>query len=78
MAITEELVKDCPLVVIMTDAQAILEAVKNDKISSLCRQIQSLAHCKHLVSQWITVHCEIPVNEKADELAKPGGNGAAK
>ena len=67
-------------IVIFTDSQSVLQAIENqsvrdEAIKSLSKKISNTLQekfCRCLILQWIPSHCEIPGNDKADNLAKIG------
>ena len=67
--------KEFHQVVFLSDALSVLRAYQNNKLPSLTRALQQVAHSRRVVLQWIPAHCGIPGNEQADRLAKEGAGG---
>jgi ribonuclease HI len=64
---------DCQQVVIFTDALSVLQALKGGKLPHLRNELSKVAIIKQTMLQWVPSHCGVPGNEKADKLAKKGG-----
>ena len=62
--------------VILTDSKAALQSLisntPDQPTHQLLKDLQLLPHECIVVLLWITAHCGIPVNERADRLAKSG------
>ncbi|BFY97175.1 hypothetical protein BsWGS_00215 [Bradybaena similaris] len=64
---------DCSQVVIFTDALAVLQALKSGKLSHLRSVLDKVSERYKVTLQWVPSHCGVPGNERADSLAKKGG-----
>ena len=63
-------------VVIFSDAQSVLSALKDSRrkeMNELASTLADIATQVYLALQWIPAHCGIHGNETADRLAKGGG-----
>ena len=62
--------------VILTDSKAALQSLTSNtpdlQIHQLLKDVQLLPHECTVVLRWISAHCGIPGNERADRLAKSG------
>ncbi|BFZ07875.1 hypothetical protein BsWGS_10914 [Bradybaena similaris] len=64
---------DCSQAVIFTDALAVLQALKSGKLSHLRSVLDKVSERYKVTLQWVPLHCGVPGNERADSLAKKGG-----